>query len=79
MSDDKFTPYPETWFNLPALPEKRYPADIYSERIVFRTILNYEFKGWVRFDFENFIVEDRQLDFEYKHVHSWRYSTHYEK
>jgi len=64
------------WFKLPELPDsKNGGSSIYSERIIFKTLKGHEFDGWVRFDFECFVVNDRQISFEYNEVESWKYDS----
>ncbi len=63
------------WINLPEMPKENEENIIYSKRIIFKTKKGHEFKGWVRFDFECFVVKDRQFSFEYNEVDSWKYDT----
>jgi hypothetical protein len=63
------------WVNLPEMPKENDENTIYSQRIIFKTNKGHEFKGWVRFDFECFVVKDRQYSFEYNEVDCWKYDT----
>ena len=63
------------WVNLPKLPIEKEDNIIYSERVIFKTKRGFEYKGWVRFDFENFVVAGKQIVFEYSEVDCWQYDT----
>ena len=67
------------WVNLPEMPKENDENTIYSEQIIFKTNKGQEFKGWVRFDFECFVVKDRHHSFEYNKVVCWKYDTHNKK
>lgn len=61
------------WVNLPELPKRKEDNITYSERVIFKTKEGAEYYGWVRFDFENFIVSGKTLHFEYSEVDCWKY------
>lgn len=63
------------WVSLPDLPIEKEDNVIYSERVIFKTKRGVEYKGWVRFDFENFVVSGKQIVFEYSEVDCWQYDT----
>ena len=63
------------WVNLPELPKEKEDNIIYSERLIFKTKRGIEYNGWVRFDFENFVVSGKQIVFEYSEVDCWKYDT----
>lgn len=65
------------WVNLPKLPTEKKDNIIYSERVIFKTKQGTEYEGWVRFDFENFVVSGKKIVFEYNEVDCWKRDTSY--
>ena len=63
------------WVSLPELPKEKEDNMIYSERVIFKNKRGTEYNGWVRFDFENFVVSGKQIVFEYSEVDCWQYGT----
>lgn len=57
------------------MPAEEDKHPIYSKRIIF-TANGTEYKGWVRFDFQEFISEKKH-SFEYKKIENWHYDPEY--
>lgn len=62
----------EKWNYLPELPREKSKDDIYSIDVVFVTKRGTEYQGWVRFDFENFVVKGKTISFDYKDIEKWK-------